>query len=200
MTLGHILKKLIVKTWLWAKRPIFFLLGFALGFFIGTICRQNLVFKNEVQVGDFVNLFTGLFVALFLQNIIQKQFSNARVEKDLLIARLTALDLALTEVHKLFVRRIENVSSVEPTAIQSTFKSFTNSLYMLEKALEKCQPRMNSINIEVLKSYRGEYRKLVTGGNFPSGPYDIETINKEDHVYRDISIELQSLIFEINNK
>lgn len=174
--------------------------GFVAGLLVGYISRQHLTFKNEVAIGDLINLFTGVVIALVLQNIVQKQFSNARVEKDLLIARIAAVDAALNEIHKLFLRKVEDFASVEVTAMQAMYKNFSNSIYMLEKALETCQPRIRGIDLEIIKPTRGTYRKRVLGGNFPSAPYDPQSIGGEEKLYRKMSLELQSMVFEVNSK
>lgn len=124
----------------------------------------------------------------------------ARIEKDILIARIAAVDAALNEIHKLFLRKVEDFASVEVTAMQATYKNFSNSIYMLEKALEKCQPRMRGVDLETIKPTRGTYRKGVLGGNFPSAPYDAQSIGGEERLYRKMSLELQSMIFEVNSK
>jgi hypothetical protein len=195
-------RKLIWHRWLWAKRFGFvvFFSNFAIGFVIGFLCRRHLVFKNEVGVGDVLDAASAIVIALVLQNFAQKQFSDKRVEKDLLISCVNDVITSLKESHKLFLEKAANFGSVEETAMQYTYKHFANSLYILEKAIEACHPRTKGITLEELKDTRGQYRKAVLGGGFPSAPYGVIAIAKEEQLYRKMTIDLQSLVFEINKK
>jgi hypothetical protein len=196
MTLGHILTKQMPKLWLTAKSLTIFAGSFVVGFAMGLLVRRYLVFKNEVVVGDIVNLFSAVVIVLVLQNAIQKRVRNLRVEKDLLIARITAMDGALNETHKLFMRRAADVDSVEDATMFGIFKDLSNHLYLLEKS----KVRITSKELKTLKAARHEYRKRVLGDDFSPGPYALNTINLEERTYRRISLELISVIFEINHQ
>lgn len=175
------------------------MLGFGVGFALGYLCRRHLTFKNEVEVGDIVDVVLAVGIALYLQNVVAQRTSNARVEKDILIARITDVSVALKEAHKLFVARSENLSSVNDQAMHQAYKQFANSIYIFEKALEQC-PRFKNISLELLKTARGEYRSKLLGGNFPSRQYDLQSINGEERMYRQMSVELQTLTLSVNKK
>ena len=176
----------------------YFVGGAILGLVVGVLSRRFLVFKNEVEVGDVLNLLSAFLIALVLGNAIQKRVGNRRVEKDLLIARITATDKALVETHALFMRRVRDVGSVEDSLMFDAFKELSNHLFLLEKALTKT--RMITINLKPLKSARHEYRKRVLGDDFSPGPYSPETINHEERIYRKFATQLMSLTFEVNHQ
>jgi hypothetical protein len=190
------------RRWLWDKRLglILFFPNFAIGFLLGFACRRYLVFKNEVGIGDVLNAASAIIIALLLQNFAQKQFSNTRVEKDLLISCVNDVIGTLKEAHKLFLQKAGDFGSVDEGAMQATYKHFANALYTLEKAIEACQPRTKGISLNPLKGQRGGYRKIVLGGGFPALPYSVNAIAQEEQSYRTMIIDLQKLVFEINRK
>lgn len=183
----------------WSKRLGLFLLGFGIGFVLGYLCRRYLTFKNEVEVGDIVDVVLAVGIALFLQNIVAQRTSNARVEKDILIARITDVSVALKEAHKLFVERSNDMTSVSDVSMYQAYKQFANNIYIFEKALEQCS-RFKNVNVEPLKALRAKYRPKLLGGNFPSQPYDPQAISSEERMYRQMSVDLQSLTLTINKK
>jgi hypothetical protein len=52
---------------------------------------------------------------------------------------------SLKDAHKLFVQKAGRFDSVDETSIQYAFKHFSNNLFVLEKAIEACHPRMKGI-------------------------------------------------------
>src|SRR4051794_2432292 len=129
MTLRHILTRANLRQWFAGKFGIFvgsFILAFALVF----LSRRYLVFKNEVQVGDLINFFSGVLVALIVQNAIERRLSNVRVEKDLLISRISAMDTALNETHKLFLKRAADVNAVDDSGMFASFGDLSNHLWI----------------------------------------------------------------------
>jgi hypothetical protein len=196
------LKKQILR--LWSKTAVrsltFFAAGFITGFAVGFVVRRTFVFKNEVEVGDILNLFSAVVVAFILQNAIQKRVSNVRVEKDLLIARVNVVDQALNEMHRLFMQRTADVNSVLDATMIGVFDDLSVKLHLLETSLQKCQPRMAQIDLEPLKTLRHQYRQCVIGDDFsPRRPYKADTILLEQRTYKDISQGLISLTFDVNN-
>lgn len=151
-------------------------------------------------VGDVLNAASAILIVLLLQNFAQKQFSDTRVEKDLLISCVNDVIGSLKEAHKLFLKKAGKFESVDETAMQAGYKHFANSLYILEKAIEACHPRTKGITVDLVKSTRGGYRKTVLGGGFPAVAYDVNAIAQEEQLYRKMTIDLQSLVFQINKK
>jgi hypothetical protein len=192
------LRKQTPKLWSVAvERLTALLAGFGIGFLVGFLVRRHLVFKNEVEVGDLVNLFSAFVLAFILQNAIQKRVSNIRAEKDLLIARVTATNQALNAVHDLFLRRVADLASIPDGAMLAVFKDLSNQLWILEKALAKSKAH-SSIDLKNIKNARLAYRKRILGDDFSPGPYSQTTINSEDRNYRRVALELVSITFEIN--
>jgi hypothetical protein len=159
-----------------------------------------LVFKNEVGIGDVLNAGSAILIALVLQNFAQKQFSDKRVEKDLLISCVNDVISSLKDTHKLFLEKAAKFDSVDESAMQYAYKHFANNLFTLEKAIEACQPRTKGITLAHLKGIRLGYRKTVLGGGFPTMPYGVNAIAQEEQLYRKMTIDLQALVFEINKK
>jgi hypothetical protein len=200
MTSRHTLTKQNPRLWLVGKWLAIFFAGFVVGFAAGFPVRRYLVFKNEVQVGDLLNLFSAILVALVLQNAIQRRVSNIRVEKDLLIARITATDTALNETHKLFMRRAEDVPSVTEAVMYAAFRDLSNQLHLLEQALAKSKTPMTSIDLNALKAARHEYRKRVLGDDFSRPLLPAAAINREQRTYRKFATELITVTFDVNHQ
>lgn len=167
---------------------------------MGFLCRYYLVFNNEVGLGDILNVTSAVAIALVLQNFAQRQFSNKRVEKDLLISSVNEVINSLRDAHQLFLQKAGNFDSVDEVTMQVAYKHFANNLYTLEKAIEACQPHMKGVTLQHVKRTRLNYRKAVLGGGFPSLPYDVNAISREENMYRKMRIDLQTLVFEINKK
>lgn len=199
MTSRLTLTKRIPTLWSLARSLAIFAGGFLVGLTLGFLVRRTFVFKNEVEVGDILNFFTAVVVAFILQNAIQKRVSNVRVEKDLLIARVNAIISALDETHKLFMQRAADVKSVNEGTMLVAVKGLSNQLLLLEQALQKSKARMSHIDLETLKPMRLEYRECAVGDDLSPRPYKSETVNLEDRIYRDMSLELISLTFIINH-
>jgi hypothetical protein len=187
------------KRWLSAKSVAVFLAGFVVGLALGFVVRRYLVFKNEVVVGDLINLFSATLVALILQNAIQKRVSNVRVEKDLLIARIAAFDAALTEIHRLFLKRAADRATVDDSVMYASFGDLSNHLYILEMALNNSKTPMTAIDLSGLKRARHEYRERILGEDFYKG-YSQGAINREGRAYRNFTTALISIQFEVNQQ
>lgn len=200
MTLRHILTKQASRRWSLARSLSIFASGFVVGLAVGFLVRRTFVFKNEVEVGDLLNLFSAVVIAFILQNAIQKRVSNVRVEKDLLIARANVVDQALNEMHRLFMQRTADLNSVSHATMIGVFDDLSVKLHLLETSLQKCQVRMSQIDLEPVKALRHQYRQCVIGDDFsPLRAYKPDTILQEQRTYKEISQELTSLTFDVNN-
>lgn len=188
----------------WLKGLLCVLAGLVAGFLVGHFSRAflSLDLKKEVSVAEIFNFLAAVFIAFLLQNIVQKKYSNERVEKDLLIENVKEAISIFKDARTLFISiyNIKKIPVDDSKAMMGLLRNFANSLKSIEICLKECNSKVELSKLEELRRLYFEYKRTLTGGSFPSKPYSGETFNEEETVYSELHSKLQLLIFEINRK
>jgi hypothetical protein len=188
----------------WLKGVFCVLGGLVAGFLVGHFSRAflSLDLKKEVSVADIFNFLTAVVIALLLQNIVQKRYSNERIEKDLLIENIKEVILVFKDTRTLFISvyNMKRIPLDDSKAIMGLLRNLANSLRSLEVCLKECSIEVETTRLEELKRLYFEYKRILTGGTFPSKPYSGEIFNEEETIYSELYSKLQLLIFNVNRK
>jgi len=181
----------------WFSRIIWFLLGAAACLI--TLILIPLQLNWEVKITDLLQLVVAVIIAILIQKFATETYSDKRVAKNLLIARVDEAISYFHDAHKVFLDCIKDglVSKENSTAILTLTRNINNSLKRLEHGLGKC--RMNAPSFEAVKANRLDYNRALTGGGFPSQRYPVVIFAEENELYNTISEDLESVLYEINN-
>lgn len=181
----------------WSLKLIWFLLGFATCLVL--LLLIPLKFDWELKVTDLLQLIVAVIIAILIQMFATETYSDRRVAKNLLIARVDETLSHLQGAHKVFLDciRDQQVSKENAAAILALGRNISNSIKQLENGLNKC--RMKAPSFESVKSNRRDYNRALTGRGFPAQPYPVSSFGEENELYNLISDELESMRYEINN-
>ena len=146
----------------------------------------------EIKPTELATLFVNLFIALYLQYYLAPLVSDLRIEKNLLIDDIKELIAILKDLRE----SIDKNSEAKP--ILHLFRRFSNGLDSFETALGVSQFKELLADLEKVKDDYFNYKKIVTGGSFPSpdGGPNLRT----DKPYSCLSVKLKALIFTINKQ
>jgi hypothetical protein len=153
----------------------------------------------EFKVTDLLQLVVTLFIAILIQKFATETYSDRRVAKNLLIARIEESISYFQEAHRVFLDCIKDhqISKENKTAILTLTKNINNSIKRVEHGLSKC--KMQAPSFELVKASRRDYNGTLTGGGFPTQPYPVNIFTEENELYNLITQHLESMIYEINN-
>lgn len=178
------------------------ILCLAIGITIGVFAPHlpRLEFKYDFDVADIFNFVVTLIATFYIGAILSRQYSNIRVEKDILISQVNQILSIVERARIIFKECFETgtISDENRRAILSTLKSFANELAFLDESLESCDIRSGKTEINSLRSNYSEFRIALTGGGFPGAPYSIGANTATERIYKQIRRNLNSFMLKIN--
>lgn len=180
------------------------LLFFAIGLCTGYFGRQLLTieFKKEFGLSDLLSFVTTIAIGLIVGNYLQQRYSNARVEKDLLIEDIKDVVRFTQDVRNIYwdCFHKQQISPDARVSMLAVLRNIANALTQLEKSLNDCKKTVGTLSIQAIKESYYEYKAVLTGGNFPKEPYSGRNSMETEKAYLDFRAKLQSLIFTINSR
>lgn len=182
----------------WASLLGGFFFGLAAGFIF--FYRHTFSFSNTITSADVLNWAIVLIVATILQSYWQRNYSDRRIEKNLLIDQVKEVLTVLRDVRALFTTCYgkARVSEDDKRAMLGLLKNLSNGINFLEKALRRHKGRFRGVDLQEAKVYYLDYKRVLTGRNFPSRPYSGELYNEQEDAYRALRERFQETMFQIN--
>lgn len=181
----------------WLVGTLLFLAGLAAGLAVSHL--HSLKFGFTLTIADILNWVVVLGLARLLQIHWQQNYSDIRVEKDLLIQQSKDAILALKDARSIFLECCDKkkLTRDDEKAVKRVLRNLANTLYFLECGLGECE-RMRSVGFSHLKEHCMKYKAVLTGGGFPTQPYTSAHWTDAEVIYKVFHEGLQKLIFEIN--
>jgi hypothetical protein len=182
---------------------IFLAAGLFLGLLVGHFGKEvfNLTWKSEVGLGDVLNFVNTIIFAFLLQQYFQKRFGDKRVEKDHIISLIKEANSWLENSRSKFVSCYDKgkITKADEQEVKALIRNLANSLEEIKVSLKECK-YANELNYfeQSTDSLYLEYKRNITGGNFPAKPYDGNDFNEEETTYQKLRSKLLSFIFKIN--
>lgn len=188
------------KLWVILISVVSLFLGWVIGYFGWTWFQIEL--KREIGLGDVLNFSATAFFALLVGSYLQKSYGDKRVEKDQLINQTKESLSFLRESKEIFNSCYEKkeISKDNQKILLALLRNLINSITQTKNCLEICKYKKDSQSAEKLKEIYKEYKRALTGGNFPAKPYDGADFNSVETNYGRLFAALNQLIFDINRR
>ncbi len=186
------------------RSAVFAILGLIAGLLLGYFGRQFLTveLKKDIGLGDVLNFTITLIFAFLLQNYLQKRFGNERAEKDHIIDLIKESLVALRETRASFTAIVDRkrIDPADEKSLLAYLRNLSNSLSILQESVHACgDTNGEAACIAIRQLYIG-YKRILTGGNFPSKPYSMKTFNDAEKASGQISLELNKMRIQLNRK
>lgn len=197
MRLKNTFARLVGVDKVWLAAFVSFLFGLAAGLSASNL--GSLGFQFELRLADILNWIIILVLAALLRFHWERNFSEIRVEKDLLIEHSKEAIKTLRQVRTCFLTRYDNASAglKEERAIKRSLRELANDLHSIECALALGESLKALTAASVKEQYYG-YKAALTGGNFPREPYALKDGARAESLYRALHESLLRLIFQTN--
>lgn len=186
----------------WTFLAIGIISGLVVGYFGKELLKIS--WKGEVSFGDLFNFVNIIVFAFLLQHYVQKRFGDKRVEKDHIISLITEANTWLGNSREKFIacyNKKRKISKTDEQEIIALLRNLANSLEEIKVALRACKYDSElKLFEQSIDSLYLEYKRNVTGGNFPTKAYDGNDFNDEETTYQKLRSKLLSFVFEINTK
>lgn len=176
------------------------LVGVAIGIVIGHY--HLLPLEEKINIIDLATLLVTIFLALYIPAFLDKQIQNKRYEKDVIIRKIEALQSSFKDVNKLVTECAQKGAASQANChlIINCFTNISNELESVITLIEHCHSNKLDKELNELKSFRREYKTLVTGGKFQTKNFKYTALTKKDEelLYNKIDKSICMLIFKVN--
>jgi hypothetical protein len=187
-----------VRSWM------IFVIGLVAGFALGYFDKQllTLTWKGEIGIGDLFNFVNTIIFAFLLQQYVTKRLGDKRVEKDHVITLVKESLKWLENVRNKFLNCYDKnkIEKTDEQEIKAQLKNFANSLSHIKLGLEQCKYDDDAKTFNEIDDLYYKYKAEITGGDFPSKPYNSRVYNLEETTYQSVHNKLLTLIFTINTR
>jgi hypothetical protein len=160
----------------------------------------GLILNPEIKPVELATLLVSAFIAFFLQYYLASRVTDRRAEKNLLIANLRDVLLALRSCRDTFISCYESGKITEESRRQILMlvRGLSNTLDTLNTAISMSRCSKLAEEYPHLMELYLNYKIALTGGKFPSKPYAADSFSDHDRTHRALNTGLQSLLFKIN--
>jgi hypothetical protein len=178
------------------KYTLWCVIAFCFGVFISYIFNNFQFFDVSLKldvVPVFISILT-LLLGIYIALVIQKNVSDKRVEKNILIERLIELKLIYNKIET------ETITLKDQSSIIGLFTSASKLISRLEKITKiSCGKKHINDLIEIRKKHF-EYKIISTGGKVQENKYlyDGQVIISLSNKYEDLVFEIDSLMISFN--
>lgn len=172
-----------------------------LGFIIGILVLRIKAFQFEwkFDVFDILNLIVTLIVAAVLQQVLVARASDDRIEKDLIIAQTKVVIARVEKLAELCKESANGtLTSESARTVLPDFRFLNNELSSLEQHLKLTPIRLELDRFKRIKSGCLRFKRMVTGGTFPTSPLSLLEYTRIYSLKRNLSDQLVSFIFYLN--
>ncbi|MEO8649176.1 MAG: hypothetical protein ABI539_08425 [Acidobacteriota bacterium] len=180
------------------------LLGLLGGLLLGYFGRQwiSIDFKRELGLGDVLNFAITLVFAFVLQNYLQKRFGNERAEKEHLIDLIKDSITFLRDTRTAFMATYDSkkILPEDAKAIKALLRNLINSIELLKGLLNTCGYNSEGSECSNIETLYLEYKRILTGGSFPTKPYDGGQFSDAEKAYGQLNSKLNHLRITLNRK
>lgn len=176
----------------------------AVGVAVGIAIRHYhfIPLEDKINIVDLATLLVTIFLAIYIPAFLDKQMQNSRYEKDVIIRKIEALQSSFKEVNKLVTECVQKsaVSQTNCHLIINSFTSISNELESVITLIEHCHAKKLDTELTELKTFRRDYKNLVTGGKFQQRNFKYSALTKKDEevLYNKIDKAICMLIFKVN--
>lgn len=174
--------------------------GVAVGIAIGHYIFLPL--DDKINIIDLTTFLVTVFLAIYIPAFLDKQMQNSRYEKDVIIRKIESLQSSFKEINKLVTECVQKsvVSQSNCNLIINSFVSISNELESIITLIEYCHAKKLDNELTELKSFRRDYKNLVTGGKFQQRNFRYTALTKkeEEVLYNKIDKAICLFIFKVN--
>lgn len=161
----------------------------------------GLSLDRQLKPVELASLFVNVFIAVFLQYFFASRQSTRRVEKDLLIGNISEAIKILRSCRDIFLlvaQKGTKFTKTEQTGLLTSLRNLANELEGAERASGYSSKGLDVQHWEKTQRLLQDYKRVLTGGAFPSKPYPVSIHGEENQAFRALHDQLTSLIFQIN--
>ena len=159
----------------------------------------TLTWKGEVGLDSFINFFTGIAVAVFLNHAYEKHINDLRAEKDLVIDQLKECLKLLREIRENFqIIALSPIQKADLDKIVSQLRQFSNNLSSTKDLIDSIEENDLADFLESIKLDFFVYKQIITGTKAPNDRYDSTDSSRQESNYQKISSSIHKLIIKTN--
>ena len=171
-------------------------------FLFGCVAGQipGVEINRQLGVGDLFRAAVTILVAYILGITFHRNFSEARAEKDLLLAQVKEIDVAMKATRTLFLSACFGGKSEKlEREILSSLRNVSSSLSILEKATAECLVANQSPALTKARSCYRECRSLLTDCFLATEtPYTDETYTRAESAFAEFRDSLFRFSLAVN--
>jgi len=160
-------------------------------------------FEDKIDIVGLATLIVTILLAIYIPTFLEKNMHNKRGEKDVIIRKIETLQGTIRSVNQAVGECVQKqmVSTANTYLIIRLFTTISNELETIITLTEHCCKNKFKEELEEIKTYRFQYRKTVTGGDFQKKGFKYNVLDKkeEEKVYHKFDKALSLLIFKVNN-
>lgn len=156
--------------------------------------------RQPVTPGDILDPLITLLVAALLGALFQRQFSEARVEKDILLAQARETGLAMRAAREVFLKAYFDTSSDQlDREVIASLRNTSSHLSALEAAVKLCKVRPSSSSLVEARSALRSCRKVLTERVLIDGmSYSQEEYTQAEPTFSEFNRALLAFAIDLN--
>lgn len=181
------------------KRHIRFshVFSFSIGAIVSTVCNNWTYFKfnEEINIDDLFTAVIGGAIGLYIGSKLTSKVSSDRVEKDLIIGKITSIKAKMEELTS-----IVETGSYQLATATKLIKYCRQSATLLKNMIEVCcgDEEIIAGNLDKITKALNRINPIVTGGLAVNGILNIDVIAIGNYNTFNKIIEDNSLLLIIN--
>lgn len=159
-------------------------------------------FEDKIDIVGLATLVVTIFLAVYIPIFLERNMHNKRSEKEVIIRKIEALQETIRNVNHTVAACVQKqtVSPANSYHLIGLFTSISNEIDTIMTLSSHCAKNKFKDDFEEIKSYRFQYKKTVTGGDFQKKGFKFSVLDKkeEEKIYHKFDKALCVLIFKVN--
>lgn len=188
----------------WFRNSAFLIIGVVFGLLVGYFGKDllKIELKKEVGLDEVFNFIVALVVAFLFQAYFQKRFGNKRAEKDHIIDLIKETVLYLKDARTVFNLCYEKkrITKDNEKEIKALLRNLINSVTQTKEVIIFCGYKNEESKCKEIESLYIDFKRALTGGNFPTKPYDGENFSDAETSYGKLTNAINQLRINLNRK
>jgi hypothetical protein len=176
------------------------LVALALVFVAAHFGWHGISLEHKIDPVLLLTLAATIYIAYFLQYYFVSKVAAEGSEKAIVLDSLRDVFSMLRDLRDVLMLCHEaggRVGTAHAKTIKRSFRQIANALDTLESTIgmshcaelrEECKPIQEALF---------NFKSSATGGNFPTRPYDVNTVADQDRTYKILNEKLHKLVFKI---